>query len=159
MKSVIIDSQQKKTYLQTLIQELPEDGNHTVEVKKTDKSPTARQNRLMWKWYKEVADSGLGRNDTQEGVHIDSKWSFGRKIFERDDKDFYDLIHLCEKAWKYDERRSEKLLHFTKFHISTKDMTKHQKAEYLSKFERFWRGEGVPLTDPSLQGLDVKTFL
>jgi hypothetical protein len=43
---------------------------------------------------------------------------------------------------------------FTEYYISTEQMTRAQRAEYLREFEMFWRGKGVSLTDPNTHGLD-----
>jgi hypothetical protein len=43
---------------------------------------------------------------------------------------------------------------FTEYYISTERMTRRQRAEYLREFEMYWRGRGVDLTIPQLQGLD-----
>ena len=39
-------------------------------------SKSTRQRGLQWKWYGEVANSGIGANDIKEDVHILSKWQF-----------------------------------------------------------------------------------
>jgi hypothetical protein len=43
---------------------------------------------------------------------------------------------------------------FTEYYISTEQMTRRQRAEYLREFEMYWRGKGVGLSIPALQGLD-----
>jgi len=50
--------------------------------------------------------------------------------------------------------RAEFWRDFTRDFISTEKMTRNQRAEYLSEFQRYWTGKGVQLTDPALQGLD-----
>lgn len=159
MKEIIIDSLLKKTYCKTKIDEMPEDGSETVVFKKTDKSPTARQNRLMWLWNNDVANSGLGSNDTKDGVHLTAKWQFCRPILLRDCDVFPILYNHFMKVTELAESRAVLAREFTNQYISTTRLNKAQKSEYLTEFNRFWIGKGVCLTDPSLQGLDPETYL
>jgi hypothetical protein len=55
-----------------------------------------------------------------------------------------------------DQDRGEYWRQFTEYYISTEQMTRRQRAEYLTEFQRFWVGKGVNLSDPALQGLDEK---
>ena len=158
MKTIIIDSDQRKTYCQTLIKEMKADGSETVIFKKTDKSSNAAQRRLQWMWNTEVADSGLGRDDDKNDVHIRAKWMFCRPILLRDD-DVYPIIHKAFiKAVESSETRSEQIKAFTERYISTEQLTMKQRAEYLTDFQRYWIGQGVNLTDPSLIGLDLNKY-
>ena len=69
MKNIVIDSDQRKTYCRTLIKEMKADGTSEVIFKKVDKSPTAKQRRLWFKWCREVSRSGLGQDDNVDAVH------------------------------------------------------------------------------------------
>jgi hypothetical protein len=156
MKTIILENEQRKTYLLNLIQEKPVDGSVTVEIKKTDTSSTAKQRQLQWKWYTEVAASGLGRDDTKDAVHITAKWMFAKPILLRDSAVFGAIFEgfslMVQEIEEQD--RAEFWREFTEYYISTEQMNRGQRAEYLREFELFWRGKGVELTDPSLQGLD-----
>jgi len=158
MKTIIIDSERQKTFALNLIQEMPVDGTFTVETKKTDVSATAKQRRLSWLWAGEVAASGLGRDDTKEGVHTTAKWLFARPILLRDNEVFGAIFegfsHMIQDI--SDQDRGEYWRKFTEYYISTEQMTRRQRAEYLTEFQRFWVGKGVNLSDPALQGLDEK---
>lgn len=159
MKAIIIQSAQSKTFTKSLIDELPEDGSFTIEIKKTDKSPTGKQRRLQWLWATEVANSGIGGNDTKEGVHLAMKWKFARPILLRDCDVFPVFYFHFEEVTKYAEEKSHLMKEFTRLYISAENLSKTQRAEYLTDFQRFWVGKGVCLTDPSLQGLNPDTFL
>jgi hypothetical protein len=156
MKTIIIDSERQKTFAMNLIQEMPVDGTFTVEIKKTDVSSTARQRRLQWRWNTEVSQSGLGRDDTKEGVHTTAKWLFARPILLRDSEVFGAIFegfsHMIQDI--SDQDRGEYWRQFTSYYISTEQMSRRQRAEYLREFEMYWRGRGVDLTNPDLQGLD-----
>ena len=156
MKQFIIENEQRKTFVQNLIAEMPVDGSMTVITRQTDKSATAAQRRLQWMWNGEVAASGLGRDDTKEAVHITAKLMFARPILLRDDEvfgavysGFQTMVEQIEDGTRADFWRD-----FTKDFISTEKMTRNQRAEYLTDFQRYWTGKGVQLTDPALQGLD-----
>jgi hypothetical protein len=154
MKTIIISSEQNKTFCKSFIDEMLVDGSQTVIFKKTDKSPTAKQNSLMWLWYSEVASSGIGGNDTKEGVHLTAKWQFARPIFLRDFDTFIIIFEHFEKTIEWADNKKALYREFTEQYISTTKLSKHQKAEYLTDFQRYWIGKGVTLTDPSRRGLD-----
>lgn len=154
MKTIIISSEQNKTYCKSLISEMEIDGSCTVITKKTDKSPTAKQNRLMWLWYGEVSRSGLGSNDTKDGVHVAAKYMFARPILLRDSDTFAIIYDHFVKTIEWAENKKDLYREFTEQYISTTKLSKHQKAEYLTEFQRYWISKGVNLLDPSRQGLD-----
>ena len=158
MKTIIIDSDRQKLYCKNLIDEMPIDGSQTVTTKKTDMSPTGKQRRLQWKWYTEVAQSGLGQNDTKDGVHLTAKWQFARPILLRDDEVFGVVFEYFMKAVEQSKNKSAYLKEFTRDYISTERMNKHQRAEFLTDFQNFWIRKGVDLTDPNLHGVDLKKW-
>lgn len=156
MKSFILENEQRRTFVSNLILEQPVDGSVTVEIKKTDMSSTAKQRRLQWRWNGEVAASGLGWNDTKEGVHITAKWMFAKPILLRDNAVFgviYEGFSAMVQDISEQDRKSF-WREFTEYYISTEQMTRRQRAEYLREFEMYWRGKGVDLSIPSMQGLD-----
>lgn len=159
MKSIIVTNQSSKKYLKTEIQKLPDDGSYTVEIKKTGKDSTAKQRRLNWLWCSEIAKSGVGYDDNKMDVHIRGKYKFALPILLRD-CDIFPIIHAhFMEVTRYAEDRSHLVKEFTRLHISTEQMTKEQRAEYLTDFSQFFISHGVTLTDPSLQGLNPDTFL
>lgn len=156
MKTIIITNEQQKKYAQNLIAEMPVDSSMTVITKKTSMDSTAKQRRLQWMWYTEVAAAGLGRNDTKEGVHTTAKWVFARPILLRDDKTFGAVYAGFEIVVNSEENRSRADMwrEFTQYFISTESLSRRQRAEYLTEFQRYWTGKGVELTRPEDQGLD-----
>lgn len=157
MIQIIVDSERQKNFCLTKIKELELDGSDTVVFKKTDKSPSARQLRLRWLWFSEVSKSGLGRNDTKEGVDLTAKWQFARPILLRDDDTFaiiYD--HFMETVKDY-SNKSSMIKEFTMDYISIeKLMSMKQEAEFLTDFQNYWTRAGVALTDPSMQGVNLE---
>lgn len=157
MKTHTIDSEREKVLTINLIKEMPVDGSCEVITKKVDKSSTAKQRRLQWKWNTEVAESGLGRDDTKAGVHLTAKWLFARPILLRDDEvygatdsGFFEVIKDHPEDIKKDYIKQ-----FASQYISTESMTRKQRAEYLTDFQRYWAGKGVNLTDPDDYGRNL----
>lgn len=156
--TILLDSDRKKRYCHTLISEIPADGSKTVVVKNTAKDSTAKQRRLQWKWYTEVAQSGLGQDDTKESVHIRAKMQFVHPILMRDDEVYPILYNTFKEAVKTSENYALYIREFADRYISTERLTRKQRAEFLTEFQRDWIVKGVELTDPSLQGVDLSKF-
>lgn len=156
MKTFILENEQRRIFVSNLILEQPVDGSVTVEIKKTDMSSTAKQRRLAWLWNTEVSQSGLGRDDTKDAVHTTAKWMFAKPILLRDNAVFgaiYEGFSAMVQDISEQDRKSF-WREFTEYYISTEQMTRRQRAEYLREFEMYWRGRGVELSIPALQGLD-----
>jgi hypothetical protein len=154
MKTIILNNDRQKTYAENLIKESPADGSMTVIIKQTDMSSTAKQRRLQWLFYTEVANSGLGQDDTKEAVHVRAKMMFAHPILMRDDDVYPVLYNTFKRAVETSETYSVYIKEFASQYISTERLTRKQRAEYLSEFQRYWIGKGVELTDPASQGLD-----
>lgn len=107
-------------------------------------SKSVRQRGLQWKWYGEVANSGIGAADTKEEVHRFSKWQFARPILMRDDPIFAVVLPGLRKEYKGNK---EVMRHICDEYISTEGEG-FAMSEYLSEFERYYRQNGVALTDP-----------
>ena len=157
--TIIIDSERQKAYCRTRIDEMEPDGENTIEFKKTDYSPTAKQRRLRWMWMTEISKSGLGKNDTQEGADLTAKWMFARPILLRDNEPFGKIYNFFMGLVENSENRADQIKEFTRDYISIERlMNKKQEAEYLKNIQDYWIQKGVDLTDPALIGLD-KDFM
>ena len=156
MKPIIINSDQARRSAISLVEGLPMDGTMEVVVKKADKSATAKQRRLSWQWYKEVAESGKGQHDTKEAVHAAAKWQFARPILLKEDEVFGIIYSQFMDFVKGTPGYSECCRVFASEYISTERMTKRQRAEMMTDFQRYWTREGVALTDPDSMGLDLE---
>ena len=154
MRTLIIDSEIRKRYCKSVIDEMPLDGSETVIFKKTDVSSTAKQRQLQWLWYTETATSGLGSDDTKDDVHVRAKMMWAHPILMRDDPVYPILYNAFKKAVRTSESYGDKIKEFANQYISTERLTRKQRAEYLSDYQKYWTDRGVALTDPSLQGLD-----
>jgi hypothetical protein len=154
MKTIIISSEMQKTFCKSMLDEMPIDGSKTVIFKNTDMSSTAKQRRLQWLWSKEIAESGLGQDDTKEAVHIRAKLMFAHPILMRDDEVYPLLYNAFKETVKTSENYAFYIRDFASQYISTERLSRKQRAEYLREKQLYWTGKGVNLTDPSLQGLD-----
>jgi len=154
MKIIIIDSEHKKTYCKTMLEEMPVDGSKTIVFKTTDMSSTSKQRRLSWLWATEVANSGLGQDDTKEDVHTRAKMMFAHPILMREDDVYPILYGAFKESVKAHGNYAKYMKVFASQYISTERFTRKQRAEFLTDFQNYWTGKGVELTDPSLQGLD-----
>lgn len=156
LKEIIIDSELRKTYCKSLIDELKEDGSDTVEFKKTDISPTAKQRRLWFLWSREVSMSGLGQDDTVDGVHIRAKWKFVRPLMLEQSEMFASIYNYFMETVEYDAEKPKLCQEFANDYISTEALTKENRIKSLKDFQRYWVGRGVCLTDPDLRGWNMK---
>ena len=144
----------------SMVEQLPIDGSKTVTFSDTDVSATAAQRRLNWMWCDEVAKSGIGMYDDKQSVHTACKWMFARPILLRD-SDLYavlDSAFMAAVASHEDDFRRSEIRQFTERYISTEQMTRKQRAEYLTEFQRYWTQKGVNLTDPAAQGVDLRRY-
>lgn len=158
MRTIIIKSERDKVYCQNLIKQMPLDGSCEVITKKVDKSSSAKQRRLKWKWNDEIARSGIGQYDTSKGVHIWNKKEFGHPILMRDSQFYADMFRAIRDAYQHLDDYTERMWWFVDEHIKTEKFNMKQQSEYLSSIQRFWGGHGVDLTDPATQGLDLRRW-
>ena len=154
MKIIIIDSERRKRYCKSIIEEMPLDGSQTVVFKNTGVSSTEKQRRLQWLWMTEISQSGVGQDDTKEDVHIRAKLMFCHPILMRDDTTYPILYNAFKKTVQTSERYSFFIREFADQYISTERLSRKQRAEYLTDIQNYWTDKGVSLTDPALQGLD-----
>ncbi len=72
-----VNSQDTKNDLIREVLNLPLDGSHTVEVKKTAKQRTSAQNRTIHKWFSYIADSfnNCGQSLNINGMEISPWWN------------------------------------------------------------------------------------
>lgn len=158
MKEIIISSEQQQKYCLTFIQEMKLDGTQTVILKRTDKSPTAKQRRLWYLWCREVAMSGLGQDDDTESVHIRAKWMFVRVLLLEQSEMFTLIYNHFMKTVETSSARAEQCQVFARDYISTESLTKENRIKSLSDFQRYWVFRGVNLTDPALRGIDLNNY-
>ena len=157
MKEVILTDQRSLHFAYSLLKYLDLDGSNMMTLKKVPKTASDKQNRLRWKWYGELAGSGVGFDDTKIEVAITAKIQFIHPILMRDDKlhiavynGFIDRIGIGQKE--------DYIRRFADNYIHTGNLTMYQSWESLKDFEMFWVREGVNLTDPKLMGVDTKKY-
>ncbi|MCK4621280.1 MAG: hypothetical protein KAT62_03595 [Desulfuromonadales bacterium] len=109
-------------------------------------SKSVRQRGLQWRWYTEVAKSGVGgkHESTKDGVHLLSKWKWGIPILLRDDEFFSELFAMYKDKWSDNPERME---WFVESRVHTEAFSTSQMAEFLTDFQRHY-APMVDLTDP-----------
>lgn len=158
MIEIAIDSPWNKAEAIKQIYAITTDGSMVVKIQKVDKSVTAKQRGLWWKWMKDVSESGKGQDDTKEAIHIRAKWQFGRPVLLRDDDLFGIIYHQFMGYVQGTPGFAECCRAFSEQYISTERMTRKQRAEMMTDFQRFWTGHGVNLTDPDDFGKDLLKY-
>jgi hypothetical protein len=109
---------------------------------KKDKS--ARCRGLQWRWYTDVANSGMGSYDTKEDVHRAAKWRWAVPILKRDSDSFSKLY-----AGLFKEHGEDKeIMRYIMDEFVSTESEGFAIGEYLTEFEQYYRGHGVPLTVP-----------
>ena len=112
------------------------------------RSKSAKQRGLQWRWNTDVSNSGIGgkHEDTKEGVHIVSKWRFGRSLIAEFMPEHFELLITLEERFK---SNPDVMYYIADKFISTEDFEVPIMAKYLTEFERYYRGKhGVNLTIP-----------
>ena len=145
-ETIWLGSQSAKQRAIRRINELEINGSVSVKIADT-KGKSARQRGLQWRWYTDVAACGIGgkHEDTKDGVHIVSKYRFGRPIIRRDMPEHWKFINALETEYA---GNSDALMYIADKFISTEDFTVSQMAEYLTDFERYYVERGASLLAP-----------
>lgn len=154
MIEIVLDSEQQRKYCLTKIKESSVDGKETVVFKKTNTDPTYKQQKLWFLWCREVSISGLGQDNTVDGVHVRAKWMFVRPLLLTQSEVFTIIYNHFMSVIAMAENKKEMSLEFARGYIHTNELTKENRIKSLEDFQRYWIGQGVNLTDPSLMGLD-----
>jgi hypothetical protein len=108
------------------------------------KDKTDRCRGLQWRWNTDVANSGMGGFDTKEDVHRAAKWKWAIPILNRDDEVFAEFYEVLLNQYQHDKEKMKLIVD----RIVSTETKGFAIGEYLTDFERFYRGHGVPLTTP-----------
>jgi len=120
--------------------------NMEVVVRPYNLTRSQQQNKLMWKWIKEIGDEiGMNTHD----LHEEFKEKFLKPILERDDENFREIIFLARKAFLAGLKglAIELNIRISRFASTTMLDTK-QMTEYLESIEKHAAWLGIKLTDP-----------
>ena len=148
----IITTELDKTNVVMKIRLLPANGKHEVVIRDVG-NKTARQRGLQWRWFKDVANAGLGgrHEDTDVGVSLIFKYRFVLPVLERDDPNFSEIWTIWKEnhlGQTHNIGDQDKILWFVDNVIHTESLTPGQMAEALTNFERYYLSKGVNLTIP-----------
>ena len=125
------------------IRELDIDGAVSVTIADT-RSKSVRCRGLQWLWATEVAESGIGQYDTKEDVHRAAKWKWAVPILLRDDPDFAEIWPDLSERF----RQNPEIMRYIVDNFVSTEGKGFAISEYLTEFERYYRGHGVQLTIP-----------
>ncbi len=125
------------------------DGKTKVTISDTG-TKSQKQRGLQWRWYSEVAKSGIGRYDDKDKMHLQSKHRWALPILLRDDDFFADLYQMYQMKYSMD---NERMKYFIDTQVHTEKFSTSQMAEYLTEFQHYWLSAGVCLTNPGDYGL------
>ena len=143
-ESYFIGSDSARRSLLQRISDLDIVGTHWKVTISDSMSKSARCRGLQWMWYTDVANSGMGSYDTKNSVHRAAKYRWAVPILLRDDEAFASIWPALKKIYLQDK---EKMKYIVDNFVSTEG-DGFAIGEYLTDFERYYRGNGVNLTQP-----------
>ena len=128
------------------IKDIQADGTWKVTISKSA-GKSARQRGLQWTWYRDVVRSGMGGRDEADEHRLDlvSKFRWCLPIKLRED-DFFAELYAMYKAKHGDDK--DRMMWFVETKVHTEELDSSQMAEFLTSFQRYYLGEGFPLSDP-----------
>jgi hypothetical protein len=132
-QKIIISSTELKKRAITIIEALPLDVIHSVEIKEHKRNRSAEQNSLLWKWMTII---GAELGESKEAVHERYKNQFLVNIYERDDPEYSAMIQALRDVWRHGLHAEaaglrKKIVALT----STTGATVKQMTEYLENIE------------------------
>lgn len=145
-------SHEVKKNLINRIMDIDCDGKTKVTLSNAG-SKSQKQRGLQWKWYSELALSGIGRHDDKDKIHIQSKYKWAIPILLRDDEFFADLYAMYKEKYL---TNPERMRFFVDSQVHTEKFNTSQMAEYLTGFQHYWLNQGVQLTNPDLYGIKLR---
>ena len=144
-KLIIRNPDIKETAIR-LIESMPLEPLHQVEIREYHKDRTLAQNSLMWYWITIIAGE---RGEIKDDIHCEYKKKYLVPIFERDDPEYAKMIQAVrdvQKAGMQTEARhlADQIVKLT----STTDADVKQFTEYLNDMEHGANKQGIPLPHP-----------
>lgn len=133
---------------------LPIDLPHVIEVKEYKKNRSAAQNRLMWGWLTDFENTDVNQHagQTKEEWHDLFKRLSLSKIYERDDQGYAETMAALRTVYRHGLHNESKMMvdHVIR-ETSTTKANVEQFTEYLTFIERYAHERGITLrTDARL---------
>ena len=147
-KKIILSGPEQVTLAIEIIQGLPDDPIHQVQISEYKKDRSLAQNSLYWKWLTILAAE---YGDSKDERHTYYKGKYLVSIYERDDEDYAAMIaaiRLVKKQGMGSEYQSikNKVITLT----STTDASVKQMSEYLDNIELHAASIGVGFVQDDL---------
>jgi len=144
--TIHIDNNGKAISAIALIEELPVDGSHQVEISEYSENRSAKQSRLQWLWNTEI---GNYMGDTKDGIHYLLKERFAVPIFIREDQGFAEMVEAVKQVRRQGMNREADILKKKIVEkTSTTDFTVKLMSEYLNDVEHYAGSIGATITFP-----------
>jgi len=129
-----------------VLEQLPLDVIHTVEIKPFKKDRSLDQNALYWQWLTIIGNE-LG--ESKETLHERYKDGFLVQIYERDNPEYAEMVQALREVWKHGMKNEaislrKRIVALT----STTTATTSQMAEYMTEVERRAAELGIRLPHP-----------
>lgn len=137
-----------------ILNELPMDLPHVIEVKEYKPNRSAAQNRLLWAWLTDFENTGVNEHSgvTKEEWHDRFKRLSLAKIYERDNEQYAVTMQSLRDVYRHGlHKESLNMMDHVIRETSTTAATVEQFAEHLNFIERYAHERGIQLrTDERL---------
>lgn len=131
-KVIIIDRERKQLAIR-LIESLPFDMVHELEIREHKRNRTLEQSALYWQWLT-IIGNALG--ESKDAVHERYKDAYLVSIFERDNPEYAEMIQSLRAVWKQGMHKEALALRKRIVALtSTTDCNVKQMSEYLHCIE------------------------
>jgi hypothetical protein len=145
-QKIIITSEEVRKRVLLIIESLPLEVAHEIEIREYKKDRSKDQNALYWKWLTVIGNE-LG--ETKEDVHERYKDKFLVHIYERDCPDYADMIQGLRAVWRHGmEKEALSLKKRVVELTSTSTATVKQMTEYLDSIEHDAASLAIRLPHP-----------
>ena len=145
-QTIILKTEEDKKRASAVLAHLKLEPVHEVVIREHKKDRSAAANALMWCWLTIIANE-LG--ETKEEMHEIYKGKYLVNIFERDDKDFAEMIGTLRSMWQSGmKKEAEGLRKKIVSLVSTTQANTHQFSEYLESIEKDAASMNIVLPHP-----------
>lgn len=140
-QTVILDRPENRALARLLVSNAPQGA--VVHIKEADKDRTKAQNRLVHKWFGEIASQMVGQ--TAEEVKAECNLTYGRPILGVEDDEWNAAFGYIFDALSYPAKLKAIRVLDIPF---TRRMTVKQLTKYMDQMYRDYTEQGVRLTTP-----------
>lgn len=141
-----INSEEVRARAVVILQSLPLDPVHELRIDEFKRNRSAEQHRTLWMWYTVIA-SELG--DSKESIHEIMKGKFLCNIYERDNKEYSEMLQTIRSVYREGMRDEALDLHKKIISLtSTTTASVKQMSEYMEAISHHAASLGIKLPYP-----------